>query len=98
MTDEVTLSLDEQVFATISEWGNIMLMLKSDALFMLKCDDEIKIGWYAHFFEEPIEEYTCTVDIIKSLDWEFTGCCMDTPNPFNENYFSFFYRFLKNWN
>lgn len=51
MTDEVTLNLDEQVFATISEWGNIMLMLKCDALFMLKCDDEIKIGWYAHFFE-----------------------------------------------
>ena len=97
MSDSAKITIGEKLFATVSDWGNIVLILNGEELFMLRCDDEIKIGCFVHFFGEYLEEYTCTEDIIKGLDWKFTGSCVDNPFPFGENFYRFYQSLLNNF-
>lgn len=74
-----------------------MLILNGEELFMFKLDNDIEIGCFVHFFDEYLGEYYFTADTIKSLDWGFTGSCMNNPEPFGKNFYSFYRSLLNNF-
>ena len=61
---------------------------------MLKCGDDIKIGIFIHELDKVTEGFVCTPELIKSLDWEFTGSCSENPYPFDVDFYSFHYWLL----
>lgn len=63
--------------------------LNGKELFMLKCDDDIKIGTFIYELNKVTESFVCTPELIKSLNWEFTGSCSENPYPFDVDFYSF---------
>ena len=61
---------------------------------MLKRDDDIKIGTFIHELDKVTEGFVCTPEVIKELDWVFTGSCSENPYPFDVDFYSFHYWLL----
>lgn len=56
---------------------------------MLKCDDDIKIGTFVYELDKVTEGFVRTQEMIKELDWEFTGSCQENPYPLDADFYSF---------
>lgn len=66
-----------------------MVGLTGKELFMLKCDDDIKIGTFIHGLDKVTEGFVCNPELIKEIDWGFTGFCSENPYPFDVDFYSF---------
>lgn len=39
--------------------------------------------------DKVTDGFVCTPELIKSLDWEFTGSCSENPYPFDVDFYYF---------
>lgn len=68
--------------------------LTGKELFMLKYNDDIKIGTFIHELDKVTESFVCTPELIKEIVWEFTGSCSENPYPFDVDFYSFYHWLL----
>ena len=48
MSEKITITIDKPKQLNIPGGGNVLVGLTGKELFMLKCDDDIKIGTFIH--------------------------------------------------
>lgn len=89
MSEKITITIDKPKQLNIPSGGNVLVGLTGKELFMLKCDDDIKIGTFIHELDKVIESFICTPELIKELAWVFTGSCSENPYPFDVDFYSF---------
>lgn len=89
MSEQITITIDKPKQINVLGWGNVLVGLTGKELFMLKCDDDIKIGTFIHDLDKVTESFVCTPELIKELDWEFTGSCQENQYPFDVGFYSF---------
>lgn len=89
MSENITITIDKPKQINVPGWGNVLVGLTGKELFMLKRDDNIKIGTFIHELDKVTEGFVCTPELIKSLDWEFTGSCSEDPYPFGADFLFF---------
>ena len=89
MSEKITITIDKPKQINVPGWGNDLVGLSGKELFMLKCDDNIKIGTFIHELDKVTEGFVCTPEMVKEFDWEFTGSFLDNPFPFDVDFYSF---------
>jgi hypothetical protein len=89
VSEKITITIDKPNQINVPGWGNVLVGLTGKELFMLKCDDDIKIGTFIHELDKVTEGFVCTPEMIKELDWSFTGSCQENPYPFDVDFYSF---------
>lgn len=89
MSEKITITIDKPKQINVPGWGNVLVGLTGKELFMLKRDDDIKIGTFIHELGKVTESFVCTPEMIKELDWSFTGSCSENPYPFDADFYSF---------
>lgn len=89
MSEQITITIDKPKQINVPSFGNVLVGLTGKELLMLKCDDDIKIGTFIHELDKVMESFVCTPEMIKELDWEFTGSRLDNPYPFDVDFYSF---------
>lgn len=89
MSEQITITIDKPKQINVPGFGNVLVGLTGEELFMLKCDDDIKVGTFIHELDKVTECFVCTPEMVKELDWEFTGSCVDNPYPFGVDFYSF---------
>ena len=89
MSEQVTITIDKPKQINVPGLGNVLVGLTGKELFMLKCNDDIEIGTFIHELDKVTESFVCTPELIKEIDWEFTGSCLDNPYPFDVDFYSF---------
>lgn len=89
MSKKITVTIDKPKQINVLGWGNVLVGLTGKELFMLKCDDDIKIGTFIHELGKVTESFVCTPEMVKALGWSFTGSCQENPYPFDADFYSF---------
>nr|DAQ85914.1 MAG TPA: hypothetical protein [Caudoviricetes sp.] len=89
MSEQIKITIDKPKQINVPDWGNVLVGLTGKELFMLKCDDDIKIGTFIHELGKVTESFVCTPEMVKTLDWSFTGSCQENPYPFDVDFYSF---------
>ncbi|MBF0934044.1 MAG: hypothetical protein HXK00_00190 [Abiotrophia defectiva] len=89
MSEQIKITIDKPKQLNIPGWGNVLVGLTGKELFMLKCVDDIKIGTFINELDKVTEGFVCTPEMIKEIDWEFTGSCSENPYPFDVDFYSF---------
>ena len=89
MSEQIKITIDKPKQINVPGWGNVLVGLTGKELFMLKCDDDIKIGTFIHELGKVTESFVCTPEMVKTLDWSFTGSCQEIPYPFDVDFYSF---------
>lgn len=89
MSEQIKITIDKTKQINVPGWGNVLVGLTGKELFMLKCDDDIKIGTFIHELGKVTESFVCTPEMVKTLDWSFTGSCQENPYPFDVDFYSF---------
>ena len=77
MSEQIKITIDKPKQINVPGWGNVLVGLTGKELFMLKCGDDIKIGTFIHELDNVTDGFVCTPELIKELDWEFTGSCQE---------------------
>lgn len=89
MSEQIKITIDTPKQISVPGWGNVLVGLTGKELFMLKCGDDIKIGTFIHELGKVTESFVCTPEMVKTLDWSFTGSCQENPYPFDVDFYSF---------
>ena len=89
MSEQIKITIDKPKQINIPGWGNVLVGLTGKELFMLKCDDDIKIGTFIHELGKVTESFVYTPEMVKTLDWSFTGSCSENTYPFDVDFYSF---------
>ena len=89
MSEQIKITIDKPKQINVPGWGNVLVGLTGKELFMLKCDDDIKIGTFIHELGKVTESFVRTPEMVKTLDWSFTGSCQENPYPFDVDFYSF---------
>lgn len=89
MSEQIKITIDKPKQINVPGWGNVLVGLTGKELFMLKRDDYIKIGTFIHELGKVMESFVCTPEMVKALDWSFTGSCQENPYPFDADFYSF---------
>ena len=97
MSESFTVTIDKPKQINVPSWGNVLVGLTGKELFMLRCDDDIKIGTFIHELDKATAGFVRTPELIKSLDWEFTGSCLENPYPFDVDFYSFHHWLLNSF-